>query len=175
MSFTAGTRLTASMLNALVPRYLRQASDQALATTTYTTHNTFAAISVAAGETWEVKVFVFHNSADVGNDIKVRWAVTGGVTLDTMRAISGPGLAGTGTPGAGTAVDVSGNFQGRATTDSVSGGSTTSASVYAFWSESFVVTATTAGTFGMEWAQQAAVTGSTTTKAGSYLVMLRIA
>lgn len=169
LEVVAGTAATAQAFNNLVPVYMRQASDQALATTTFTDHNTFAAIPMLVGETWEVFLRLAHNSADAGNDIKVRWESTGGVALVGYRHITSPGLTAT------SSADVAGNFQARALTDSVSGGSTTSASVFASWCEHLVLECSgTNGTYGVEWAQAAATSGSTTVKAGSILVARRL-
>lgn len=167
-TYVAGERITASTLNALVPKYLRQSSDQSLSTTTFTNHNTFAAISFGASETWAVVMNLFHNSANAGNDIKTTWTVSGGLTLASYRAIVSPGLTATST------ADVAGNFQGRATGDSVSHGSTTSASVFGVVHEEFVVVCTTAGTLTLQWAQASATSGATTTLAGSYLTAHRL-
>lgn len=170
LTVTANTPATAAAFNKLVPTYYRQSADQALATTTFTDHNTFTAIAVAANTTWEVYFQLAHTAADIADDIKVRLEATGTVTLDTHRGIIGEGLTAT------SAVDVAGNFQGRALTDSVSGGSTTSATSLALWTERFVILGgASGGTFGVEWAQSSATSGSTTVKAGSYLIMRQLA
>lgn len=169
LTVSAGQRLTASMLNAFVPLYLTQASDQALATTTFTGHNLFTAVPISVGTTWFVDCYLAHNSADAGNDIKVRWAVTGGAAIVGYRHIVSLGLSSTG-------VDGTTNVQARGLTDSVSGGSSTSGTVFASWRESFMITASgTDGTYGLEWAQASAVTGVTTVKAGSFLIARRVA
>lgn len=168
ITVVANTPATAAAFNNLVPTYYRQASDQALATTTFTDHNTFTALAVAANTTWEVYFQLSHNSADAGNDIKVRLESTGTVTLDTYRGIVATGLTSTG-------IDGTVNSQSRALTDSVSGGSTISATTLALWTERFILLGgASGGTWGVEWAQSTATSGSTTVKAGSYLIMRRL-
>lgn len=170
LSVTAGGPATSAQFNALVPTYLLQTADQPLATTTFTNHNMFSGLTINAGETWEIYFQLSHNSADVGNDIKVRLESTGTVALDSYRAIISTGLTAT------SSADVAGNFQSRAMTDSVSGGSTTSATVFALWTERFTISGgASGGTWGVEWAQAAAITGSTTVKAGSFLIARRVA
>ncbi len=169
ITVTANTPATAAAFNNLVPTAYFQGSDQALSTTTFTAHNTFTAIPIVVGQYWEVEVHLANKAADVGNDIKVRWSATGGVALGTYRHILSPGVTAT------SSADVAGNFQARALTDSVSGGSTTSATVFSSWTERFVVTAVGSnGNLGLEWAQAAAISGSTTVLAGSFLIMRRL-
>lgn len=181
---TAGRPATYQQFNALVPTYMRQASDQALATTTSTNHNTFAAIPVLVGEVWHVTVLMQTDTANAGNDIKVRWQMTGGVAFSSRRFISAPGLnmaqpvigGATIAAGSGGPVEVAGHWQARADTDSVSGGASTDASIASFWREEFVLSGVgTDGTYTLQWAQSTATSGVTTVRAGSFLIARRLA
>jgi hypothetical protein len=169
-NFAAGDKLTAADLNALVPRYYKQTSDQSLSTTTFTAHNTFASISVGANETWEVVCRLAATSAHADNDVKTDWAVTGSVGFDTYRHITAPGTSGTG------AADTSAENAARERNSSTAHGVTTSATVLSSIVERFVVTGGgSGGTFTLRWAQSTAFSGSTTVLAGSHLIMRRIA
>lgn len=171
LTVTAGSPATAAQYNALIPLYVPQSSSQALATTTYTAHNAFNALAFGVGETWAVRVNLWLDSATDGNDAKVRWATTGGLSLFGRRFIWAPDLSVTVSP-----INVTMNAQVRATTDSVSGGVGTSTTNGTAWVEEFIVqTVGTAGTLTMEWAQNAAVSGTTTMRSGSFLIAHRVA
>lgn len=171
LTVTAGGAATAAQYNALIPKYYFQGSDQALATTTLTNHNTFAAIPVADGETWVVEVHLLLTAAADNNDCKVAWAVTGGVAFAARRWSLSMATAAAGVD----PVNVAMQTRARTFNTSVDGGVGTSGSNISVWHEGFVVSASgSAGTFTMQWAQQAATSGTTTMVTGSYLVAHRV-
>lgn len=169
LEVVAGQPATSAQFNALVPKYLRQASDQALATTTLTNHNTFAAIAFGAGETWHVVACIHYDCATASNGYKSLWTMTGGLSFQSRRALVGLG------PSETTASGALGNFQMRDNSGTVGHGGTTSTGTAALSREEFIVATTTAGTLTLQWAQQAATSGVTTVRAGSFLVAHRLA
>lgn len=167
LTVTAGNPATAAQYNALIPYYLAQGSDQALSTTTFTDHNTFAAIPFAASQTWHCVCVMSVLTANVGNDIKHKWNVTGGATIAKVFSIG---------PGPTTTVLGDGTFYGLAypSGSQASTGALTDATYGATTRFEFIVVTTTSGTVTLQWAQNAAVSGSTTVKLGSFFVAHRL-
>lgn len=168
LGVSAGDRATADQYNALVPLFLRQASDQTISDATATDHNTFAGISIGAGETWQVDVYLDVNGNET-SDIRILWASTGTVVGGNrhMKAM------GTDATQAGTAESI--NTQCRAFTSSTASGVTDHSSNRGSMEEHFLVDGgASGGTITMRWSQNSASGGSATIYAGSWLVARRL-
>ena len=167
----AHTPATAAAYNALIPKYLVQGSDQAITGTTLTDHNTFAAISIAADETWQLLFYFFADAAADVDDVKTQYALTGTLTFPSVRRFAvGPNLAVTVDP-----VNVTADFRARTPTTSVPFGVGTSTSNVTNWHEAFVVAGgASGGLLTLQWAQNTATSGATTMRAGSYMVGHRL-
>jgi hypothetical protein len=119
ITVTAGQRVTAAMLNAFVPKYVVQGSDQAL--TTSAGNWNVGAISIAAGETWVVDVLLdYGNMSSAANNLQTSWSTPTG-TLVAGRLFT-MGAAG----GTSSVSDTNGGFMARPHTQSTSYGGTTS-------------------------------------------------
>lgn len=168
ISVSAGDRVTDEMLNAFVPKYLLQGSDQTLNTTTFTAHNTFASIAVGAGEIWEFCFNLVIGDSTVASGIKTRLSATGDVTTG-YRHIVAMGVTAT---TANDATNVS--VQARTLSSSVSHGVTNSASTFATLQEKMLVNGgATGGTVTLEWACVAA-SGNVIVKSGGHMIAHRV-
>lgn len=168
LTVTANTPATATQYNALIPKYIRQASDQTLNTTTMTNHNAWAAISVGAGETWEFTFNGIVGDSTTASDIKTDLDVTGTVTTDRRHIIS-MGVT------ASVSNDMSNvNLQARLTASDVSHGVTNNSDVFATMQEKVIVEGgISGGTLTYRWACVAA-SGNVTMKAGGHMIAHRV-
>jgi hypothetical protein len=168
IDFTPGDRITAARLNAFVPKYLYQSSDQTLNTTSMTNHNTFANVAVAAGETWEFCFNLVIGNSTAASDMKTDLNVSGTVTT-SLRHIFSIGASATQSFDIGNV-----NVQARDTTADVSHGVVASASVFATLQEKVVVFGgASGGTLSYRWSCVAA-SGNVSVLAGSHMIAHRV-
>lgn len=169
LTVTAGTPATATQYNALIPKYLVQGSDQTATTTTSANHNTFVGITIGAGETWAFDVYMDVDGPTAG-DVKTSWVVTGTATLDTRRHTLG--MATTNTADAN--VQTVTGLQARSGAAVSYGTAPENGSVRGSIQEHMVFSGgASGGTITMQWAQ-ATASGTTTMRAGSYLIGHRV-
>lgn len=168
LTVTAGNPATAAQYNALIPTYLLQGSDQALATTTFTNHNTFAAIPFAADTTYHCTCVMSTYAAVATDDIKAQWLVTGGSAISQIAQIS----QGTDAVSIGTTTFSGLVFTSGTTTSAGCHTSATYGGLLRF--EFIVVTTGAAGTVTLQWAQNLATSGTTTVEGGSFFVAHRL-
>jgi len=171
MAFTtippAGSKLRGSVLSALItecrPVHARKTADETVSNSTTLQNDDALFVAVAANCTYELRLYVIY---DAGTTADYKWALTypAGSTLNYTVVTHAADLTFT-EPGAsavasGTAVAAGGNGLGTPRGIHVLGN---------------LVTSTTAGTLQYQWAQNGAVVENTLTKAGSQLVVARLA
>lgn len=161
----AAGRVTADMLNAFVPMYEVQGSDQSL-TTTPANWNV-GALTFGAGEVWECRLYVdYGNFSTATNNMQLVWSTPTGTVVQGRLMVAGPAS------GSGSVLDTNGSFASRASSTTVSYSGTTSLVNRGCAYQSFVVTGGASGgtltlTLGMS-------AGTGTAYAGSYFVAHRV-
>lgn len=165
ITFAAGQRITAASLNAFVPYYVRQGTDQNL-TTVSANSNTFTSLAINAGEAWAMDFFLDYGGFSVAtNNVQLSWSVTGGLTGDRLMTT---GVA----AASGSTTDSNGHWLARPFNQSTSySGTVNTTTSRGMARQSFVVTATTAGTMTLALIMSA---GTGIAYTGSYMTGRRI-
>lgn len=171
ITFTAGQRLTAGSLNAFVPMYVVQGTDQDSTTTTLANHNTFASLAFEASQVWVCKLYVDTAQITASSNLafNMNWTVTGGLAQARRWCL---GAGPTNTAGSGSVTPV--NMACRQGSGSVTYGTVQSVTNRMQAQEEFVVTTTTAGTLTFQWAQQGTASGTIRMYAGSFFTAYRV-
>lgn len=164
ITVAAGQRLTAANVNAFVPMYLSQGSDQSI-TTTASNHNTFTSLSFGAGETWVAEMWLDVGNASTTLNFRPTYVVTGGLTIARV-FMTAPASGETSATSAANSSHAS-----RANNVQTNFGIPTSTTDRALVRIGTVITTTTSGTFTL---QVATSTGTATGYTGSVFIAHRV-
>lgn len=167
---TAGQRLTAAVLQEMIPdKIVKAAATDRTSTTTLADDPELQGLALAAG-TYEIHVMIFAASASATPDIKTTWEFTGTWTTP-VRALDGPGTTATG----GATANTDWRADGQAANSSAAYSLAATSDYSVIHEEAHDVVVTVAGDFSLQWAQQTSDGTATSVKAGSYISARRVA
>ena len=158
--------VVAAMATAATAKYKKKAATETVTSSTTLQDDDDFVFTLAAGKVFHVELHVIATGAS-GGDVKVAWAVTGGVAALTNRHVEGPQIGTTDTTN--TAVRTSG-AHGLTTSIAYGTDGTNGSRIV----EDFLVETTTAGTSGTltcQWAQNTS-SGTATGFNGSSFVII---
>lgn len=147
--------------------FARKVSDTSRASTITATPDPVLQVSVAINATYTVEGYVVYNANTTG-DFGMQFGVPAGATGDW----SGTGWGRDATASVGTAGWTVRMNQNTITQNRTFGGDTTDLTVHV---RGVLVTAGTAGTFSLDWAQAVVDAGATIVRAMSYIYLRRVA
>jgi len=162
----AGMRMTADILDSMLPDTVRKGTTETVTSSTTLQNDDELFVSVEANATYQVDLSLIHSSGTSG-DIKITFDGPSGASM-TWGAI-GAHINETSSTTV-TAV----NMQGRAITETTEFGGGNLAAMTAYVSGT-LVTSGTAGTLNFQWAQRVSDPAATQVRAGSSLIVRRIA
>lgn len=166
-SIAAGTDITDDLLNSMMPAFVLKPSDTSRTSTTTFTADPDLTFSLAANATYEIVLYL-HYSGHQSGLIKTQWTVPSGAT--GLR--SGIGAASTNTD---ANLQGDGRFAVHGFTTAVTYGTRTTSTFQCAAIEEGIVTTTNAGTFSLDWAQNASHATATTVHSNSRLWVRRLA
>lgn len=157
----AGQRLTASLLNSMVPNVIVKAATNGLVSGTLTLDPELSGIALGVG-TWSVEMVLLASAAAAATNpqLQVGWQFTGTFANSPVRITTGPGATNTATPGLSTPANFASN--GTFGSGSFYGLRTGAAAAYArITEECHELQVATAGTFGILLGQATGSAGAT--------------
>ncbi len=162
----------AAEITAWRPKYLRKGADQSKTNSTLVDDAVFTAQAYGAGQTWEVTLDLDYTgqSATLTGQLKTTFVVTGGLTIDRMFV--------TGMSDDAADVPDSTSFMhhsGRTAAGTIQFGTNASATFHNYARMTFTVTTTTAGTWGLQWAQVTTSATPTSILESSRMIARRLA
>jgi hypothetical protein len=145
--------------------YVRKTADQSVTSSTTLVDDNQLLLPVAANAVYELRMFIIYTAATAG-DLSITFTGPASATLDwNIGGLSGTSAT---TPDGVTwwgANTIGGN-------DSVNGGGGVNMAAHP---QGILITAGTAGTFKLRWAQAASSGTATTVKTGSVMILQRVA
>ncbi|MFM9796515.1 hypothetical protein [Streptomyces turgidiscabies] len=163
-----GTTLTSGLLTSMLPITATKTATESVTSSTTLQNDDQLAVPVEANATYEVALLLLHDSdATVAGDIKVAWTGPAGATMNW-------GVHGANTSAGSSTGVTSVNMQTRTIVEfaSFGGGDSTGTVALVFGT---LVTAGTAGTLQLQWAQETSNAVATNVRAGSRLTLTRTA
>lgn len=161
-SITAGQKLTADLLNSMLPQFVYKAANTERSSTTTVSSDPDLQISLEAG-TYFVEFFLIAGGV-TASDIKTAWSTPSGSS--GLKSVVGPGS--TATDANADNISMRSGVHGFATEITYSGVRNATNQVFRIY-EHGVVTVTTAGTLALQWAQ--ATSGATASRIGAGSLM----
>lgn len=165
MTFYAGRAPTPDQLNMLIPIFARKTADESLPSSTTLQDDDQLAVAVDANATYWVQTFISYEAATAG-DLKIGWSAPAGAEFPWNFA----GLTST----AATAGDAVYSAVNTLSGTDTAGGIGAGAALVARPSGILVISSTP-GTFTFRWAQGTSSATPTIVKAGSGLLLTRVA
>lgn len=166
-TWLAGEEITADKLNSLITAAIKTTSEAVTSSTTLQNDDALF-VSVAASATYRMDLLLLHDSdATAAADIKVGWTGPAGATMHW-------GVVGANTASTSSTTVPNSNMQTALITETASFGGGDSTGTTALVAGT-LVTSTTAGTLQLQWAQETSNAVATNVRAGSHLVLTRIA
>lgn len=166
----AGQRITADQLNAMQPLYVEKAADQSVTSSTTNTDDTALLLPVEANAKYILTGMLLY-SARSDTDIKIGWTAPTSATLDWIAHAQIQGGT-TGIASSGIVVDR--QIQGNSAFPL--GGAAAENTTYMTATVSGrLVTSTTAGDLQLNWAQITSNATASIMRAGSWLMLTRVA
>lgn len=172
----AGQRLTASLLNSMVPIVVTKAATNSITSNaTLTLDPELSGIALSVG-TWSIEVILLasaaSNSATIGN-LKVAWSFSGALANSPVRITSGPADTNTAIPGRATPINVASN--GSLASGQAYGLAVSSSAAYArITEECYEFQVSSAGNFGILVAQNTSAAVATNVRTGSTLILRQV-
>ncbi|MFF4369622.1 hypothetical protein [Streptomyces sp. NPDC001594] len=168
--FYAGQRMTAALMQSTQPIYVEKPTDQPVTNSTTNVNDTALTASVAANAKYFVQGMLLY-SARTDTDIKIGWTGPSGSVFDWIS--HGQSQDGTGgLAGSGVVVD----RQSIGNTTFPLGGFGAENTTYMtapFWGR--LTTSSTAGSLQLNWSQRVANVTSSIMRAGSWILLTRVA
>jgi len=165
---TAGTRLRASILQAMIPQIILKAAHTDRASTTTVTDDPELQITLAEG-VYFVEIFLLLGG-NLNGDIKTAWGTTG--TMSGLKSVIGPS-SNANNSGADQ-ITMRAGVHGLGTEIIYSGVRDATANLFRVYEHS-VVTVAAAGVLSLQWAQVSSVVTASRVAAGSLMRVTQIA
>jgi hypothetical protein len=166
---TAGTRLTADLLDSmLVDVTVKATTENRISTTTLAADSELQGVSLSIGR-WEVVVTGGWQSSTAATVAKTQWAFTG-TWNNPLRMCDGPTSTNT-TIGSGA---YSRQWSGYLTNGNTTYGLASSSAFTHFREESALIVVTVAGLMSFNWAQNASSANNTGLVSGSKIIARKI-
>ena len=158
----AGERITASLLQGMIPQFVVSPADTTRAVTTNISADPYLSFSVTAGGLYLVEFDVLFGGVTAAG-ISTTWTVPAGTS--GTRSAMGPGSSASG----GSAANISLNLTAGVFSTVISYGCATNASTaYQVLREAAAFTASSTGTVSFNWAQTTSSATGTVVAAGSW-------
>ena len=159
--FTAGTRITAALLNSIAPLSVIKPSDQSVTSSTTLVNDSALFLPVVASATYLFDAYLDFEGAAIGTgDLKIEWTVPAGAALRfDLHGLNtaSSSFSSTFTDGVTTAL-----------------GTTGAASLRGALMKGSLVMAATAGNLQLKWAQNTSSATATIVHAQSYVALWRV-
>lgn len=165
-TFPAGHEPTAGEMQAILPLYVRKGADQSVTSSTALVNDSALFQSVLANATYEMYAFLIYDGAS-GTNLKIAFYGPSGATLDWMQ----DGNTGGNTSAGGT------TWWGYNTisTNNSTYGTVGAGSKLACRPSGLLITSSTAGTFGLQFAQGGSNATAVHVFTGSWMILRRVA
>lgn len=166
--WTAGEDATADKLNSMLPLTAWKTATESVTSSTTLQNDDELFLTVEANATYIMDLLLLHDSdATAAGDVKIGWSAPASATMNW--GVHGANTAATSSTGV-TSV----NMQTRIISEvaAFGGGDSTGTTALA---KGVLVTAGTAGTFRLQWAQETSNAVASNVRVGSYLTLKRVA
>lgn len=167
---SAGQRITAGLLTSMLPAPITKVADQSVTNSTTNVNDTHLLSSVAANAVYIVTGMLLY-SARSDTDIKIGWTGPSAATFDWISHAQSPGGTG-GVASLGVVVDRQSIGATAFPLDGF-GAENTTVMTAPLWGR--LVTSAAAGTFQLNWSQRTANATSAIMRAGSWILLTRVA
>jgi hypothetical protein len=162
--FSTLSKPTAAQFNSLLPIFVVKGVDEAAISDIVLSNDAELFVSVSASMTYEVRSHIIYDSATAA-DMQIAWTAPAGATFQWNSH-----------GGSGTAINADTvNFETRTLAQSANVGGYGVGTQAVVCPSGLLVVAGTAGTFRMQWAQVVSTASNTTVRAGSHLILRRVA